>query len=270
MYQMSGKIYRELPVELIYRNPLQPRKEFRLEELTELAESISSIGIIQPLTVRYRGDAEYEVVAGERRLLAAKMAGLQRVPCLIVDADNRSTALMAMVENLQRKDLNFFEEANGIAFILDLLDLTQEQVANKLGISQSAIANKLRLLKPSQEIQAVILQNGLSERHARAVLKLPDNDSRKKVLEFAIKRKLRVSQLEAYIERVLQEKPVEEKQPSTSKTAVPVGKGGCRDLRVYLNTLNQTVDLMKSSGISTWMERTEDPAHITYKIEIAK
>ena len=156
-------------------NPVQPRRHFDQEALAELSESIRSYGILNPLTVRRRG-GRYELVAGERRLRAAKLAGLTEVPCLLVDVDMQDAGLLALVENLQRKDLDFLEEAEGLRQLIDRFGLSQEDAARRIGKSQSAVANKLRLLRLPGDILEALRDNGLTERHGRALLRLPDAD----------------------------------------------------------------------------------------------
>ena len=264
MFQILEKDRRklsEIPIDCIITNPSQPRKSFDTEELLELSESIREVGIIQPLTVRYHGDGMYALIAGERRLRASCLAGLKSVPCIIIDVGEEDSALLALIENLQRKDLDFFEEANGITFLIELLNLTQSEAAQKIGKSQPAVANKLRLLKIPQEIQKIIIENNLTERHARALLKLNSYEQMKKASEEAVKNQFKVSQLEAYIERMLI-KP--------EKKHKPLQRGFCRDLRLYFNTINHAVKLMKSSGINAGIEKDENDERIIYKIIVKK
>ena len=195
----------EIGVSLIKPNPSQPRKSFYSDELTKLAKSISQEGILQPLIVRIN-DGEYELVSGERRLRAAKIAGLKTVPCIIVNMTERNSALMALVENIQREDLSFFEEAGAIQSLISVYGMTQEDAAIRLGIAQSTVANKLRLLRIPGDEQQVIMDMGLSERHARALLRLESKSDRIDVLERIHKYKLNVEMTEAYISKLLEGK----------------------------------------------------------------
>ncbi|MDF2685912.1 MAG: noc [Clostridia bacterium] len=261
MLEKDRKKLREIPIDCIISNPSQPRKTFNTEELLELSESIREVGVIQPLTVRYHGDGIYALIAGERRLRASCLAGMKSVPCIIVDVGEEDSALLALIENLQRKDLDFFEEANGIAFLINLLNLTQSEAAQKIGKSQPAVANKLRLLKIPKELQKIIIENSLTERHARALLKLNSFEHMKKAVEESIRQQMNVSELEAHIERIINKPEIKSK---------PLQKGFCRDLRLYFNTINHAVSLMKNSGINAGIEKTEDDEKIVYKIVVKK
>ncbi|UZQ83009.1 ParB/RepB/Spo0J family partition protein [Thermoanaerobacter sp. RKWS2] len=170
-----------LPIDSIRPSPYQPRKTFDIKNLQELSESIKVYGVLQPITVRMVGNNSYELVAGERRLKASKLAGLTEIPAIIVNAQDEDAAVLALIENLQREDLNFIEEAEGYYNLINDHHLTQEQLAKMLGKSQSTIANKLRILKLSKEIKEKLLENDLTERHARALLRLPDEELQKKL-----------------------------------------------------------------------------------------
>ena len=199
----TGRRVLYLSVDAIRANPDQPRKYFEPEALRELAESIGRYGILQPLTVR-RGEDGYELIAGERRLRAAKLAGLREVPCLAVRSDEEKSALLSLIENLQRQDLHYMEEAAAIAKLIAVYGLSQEQAAERLGKSQSAVANKLRLLRLSPACVTLLREGGLSERHARALLRLSDENERLAALRVIVERGCNVAQAEAYIESVLQ------------------------------------------------------------------
>ena len=162
-----------LPVDELEPSPMQPRKNFPDGELQELSESIAQYGVLNPLTVRLR-DGRYELVAGERRLRAARLAGLCDVPCILLDVSLEDASLIALVENLQRRDLDFIEEANGLSQLIKLFGMSQEEAARRIGKSQSAVANKLRLLKLPDDVLCSLRDNGLTERHGRALLRLQD------------------------------------------------------------------------------------------------
>ena len=249
----------EISVSVIKPNPSQPRKHFYSDELTKLAKSISQEGILQPLIIRMN-DGEYQLVSGERRLRAAKIAGLKTVPCIIVNMTERNSALMALVENIQREDLSFFEEAGAIQSLISVYGMTQEDAAIRLGIAQSTVANKLRLLKIPSDEQQVIMDMGLSERHARALLRLKSKSDRVDVLERIHKYKLNVEMTEAYISKLLEGR---QKKESYKKRS-PVLK----DVRLFVNTINKAIEVMRLSGIEANSKKTQTENEITYTITI--
>lgn len=250
----------ELPLDDIRPNPHQPRQAFAPEELAELALSISQVGVLQPLSVR-RVDEGWELIAGERRLRAAKMAGLTRVPCLPVEADDDASALLALVENLQRKDLDVWEEAAALRQLIDCHHLSQEEAARRVGKSQSAVANKLRLLKLPRDVIDGLRTSHLSERHARALLRLDSPALQRTALDHIIKHQLNVAQTEAYIDRLTQQRPV-------SRKAEPVYR--IRDVRLFLNTVKRSLAVMQSAGVDARCGREETDSEITLTIHIPK
>lgn len=255
----SGRIL-YLPVGQIRPNPGQPRKIFDPSGLQELAASIAQYGILQPLTVRRR-DGGYELVAGERRLRAAKIAGLQEVPCILLSVDEEQSGMVALVENLQRRDLDYIEEAEGLARLMRLYGLNQEQAAARVGKSQSAVANKLRLLRHSPQVLAQLRENKLSERHARALLKLPEEEDRLAVLQVVVKQQLNVARTEAYIEAYLEKKKAQEPKRGIRKFIV-------RDVRLFLNSVNHNLDLIRGAGIraDATQEETENEIVLTIRL----
>ncbi len=247
-------------------NPVQPRKSFDDEALRELSESIRTYGILNPLTVRLR-QGRYELVAGERRLRAAKLAGLRELPCILLDINMEDAGLIALVENLQRKDLDFVEEAEGLSRLIRMFGLSQEEAARRIGKSQSAVANKLRLLRLGDEMLHTLRENELTERHGRALLRLPA-EQRGQALEHIIENGLTVAATDEYIELLLnrpQEEAPEEK-PQAKRSFI------LKDVRVFLNTLSRSIDLMKQGGIAAGMQRqeTEDALIVTISIPKAK
>ena len=255
-----------LRVEDLAPNPVQPRRRFDEEELRELSESIRSYGILNPLTVRLRC-GKYELVAGERRLRAAKLAGLKEVPCLLVDVDMQDAGLLALVENLQRKDLDFLEEAEGLQRLIRMFGMSQEEAARRIGKSQSAVANKLRLLKLPPDVLDALRQNGLSERHGRALLRLPDGESQRAALAVILENHMTVAAADAYIDALLS--PPEETPPPPEKkerrrTFV------LKDVRLFLNTVSRSIDLMKQGGIDAGMKREETEDALILTISIPK
>ena len=248
-----------LPADEILPNPVQPRRCFDQEALRELADSIAEHGILQPLTVRERR-GRYELVAGERRLRAAKMAGLESVPCILVDVSTEESSLLALVENLQRRDLDFIEEAEGISRLTRIFGLSREEAAKKLGKSPSAIANKLRILKLPQELLEGLRRAGLTERHARALLRLPDRDSQMEAFDYIASRHLNVAAAESYIDRLLAEK-----QRSRRRATFIL-----KDVRVFLNSLDRSLELMQRGGIAARVRREDTPDGLVLTISIPR
>ena len=200
-YMETGRVV-FLPARSIRPNPAQPRKIFRPEALDELSDSIRQHGILQPLSVRRSGNG-YELIAGERRLRAAELAGITDIPCIIMSMDDRESGMAAMVENLQRQDLDFIEEAMGISRLLTDWNMSQEQAARLLGKSQSAVANKLRLLKHSEAVLTALREAGLTERHARALLRLPTEEGKLAAIREIVRQGMSVARTEKYVESLL-------------------------------------------------------------------
>lgn len=258
-YKSSGKILM-IPVNEIQPNPDQPRREFSYEKLLELAQSISENGLLQPISVTIKDDKPV-LVAGERRLRAAKIAGIKEIPCLVIEADRSRAALLALLENLQREDMNCFEEAEGIKKLINDYGFTQEEVAHQLGCAQSTIANRIRILKLSEEERNIIIKEGLTERHARALIRL-DGEQRKFALMRIVQQNLNVAQTERLIEDILERtKPKERRRP-----AMPL----IRDVRLFLNTVNNAIDTMRRSGIDASAEKIETDDYIEYFVRIPK
>ena len=253
----------EIPIIKIRPNKAQPRKVFNEDELSALSRSIAENGILQPLTVRKASQSEFELIAGERRLRAAILAGMKRVPCIIVKCSDKESAVYALLENLQRADLGIFEEARGISRLIRRYGLTQEQAADKLGKTQSTIANKLRLLKLSSEEQEWIENAGLTERHARALLRIDDEDIRREVLSKIISDNLNVSQTEALVGIYKHNNPKTEKNRGRSKAVI-------KDIRIFLNSINRAIDTMRLSGIDAQSVKTDSENFIEYTIRIPK
>ena len=258
----GGIVY--LSTEDIVPNPVQPRKLFDDEGLEELSRSIQDYGILNPLSVRLRG-SHYELVAGERRLRAARLAGLKEVPCILLDVNMEDASLIALVENLQRRDLDFIEEANGINQLIRMFGMSQEEAARRIGKSQSAVANKLRLLRLPQDVLEALRQNGLTERHGRALLRLPDSESQRAALLYIIDNGLTVAATDAYIDALLQA-PEEPEPPKAEGRRTFVLK----DVRVFLNTLSRSIDLMKQGGIDAGVRREETEDQLILTISIPK
>ena len=252
-YMETGRVM-FLPARSIRPNPAQPRKVFREEALSELADSIRQHGILQPLSVRRTGTG-YELIAGERRLRAAQMVNLNEIPCIVMNMDDKESSLAAMVENLQRQDLDFAEEARGISRLMSDWNMSQEQVARMLGKSQSAIANMLRLLRHSDRVLLALRENGLTERHGRALLKLEQEDEKLAAIDEIVRRSMSVAMTEKYIQELLE---------GQQKNPRPVNVG------TFLNNLNQSLAKIQLSGISAVSERRETEDEIVLTITIPK
>lgn len=253
-----GKII-DISINLVKPNPNQPRQFFDPEQLTSLAKSISQDGIIQPLTVR-KVNNYFELISGERRLRAAKLAGLRSVPCIIVDISDERSAVLALIENIQRSDLNFFEEAEAISILIKEYGMTQEDAAIRLGMAQSTIANKLRLLKLTSIERKMIISNNLSERHARALLKLDNADMRHQVLVCIIESNLTVDKTEKYIASL----ETKEKIKASYKKRSPV----LRDVKLFFNTVNKAINVMKLAGVDAQVKKAHHDGMIEYTILI--
>ena len=253
----SGKVI-FLPVEAISPNPEQPRRHFEPEKLEELACSIREMGLLQPLTVRRR-EGSWELVSGERRLRACKLAGLAQVPCLSIAVDDRSSSLLALVENLQRRDLDFWEEALALRRLVDDWGLSQEECARRIGKSQSAVANKLRLLKLPREVLELLREHGCSERHARALLPLEDGELQRRAAGQVVKLGLTVAQTESLVDKLLSAAPKRKKPTYIIK-----------DVRLFLNTISRSMDLMRSAGVDAKCQREESDGEICLTIRIPK
>lgn len=254
----SGEMVLQLPVDAIAPNPHQPRRVFSPAELDELASSIRELGILQPLTVRRCGNG-WELVAGERRLRAAALAGLETVPCLRTEADDSRSSLLALVENIQRQDLDFWEEALALDRLMTLTGLSQAETARKLGKSQSALANKLRLLKLPAEVLRALRDGGCTERHARALLRLPDAAAQKEAAEHVLSHSLNVERTEEYVDKLLAPK---------ARSCKPVYL--IRDVRLFLNTVTKGLSVMNAAGINARCGREETDSEILLTIHIPK
>ena len=246
-------------IEDIRPNPHQPRTVFPSEELRALSDSIRQNGILQPLTVRQYGSL-YELIAGERRLRAAKLAGLRTVPCIVMEINDRNSAILALVENIQRQDLNYFEEAAALEKLITYYGMTQEDAAVQLGRAQSTVANKLRLLRLTEKEKNYILENQLTERHARALLKIASPQERMAVLEKITKLGLNVEKTELFIEEKLNHTKNEE---NFRKRSVLF-----RDVRLFTNTIQKAVETMQAAGISAESQKMQFSDYIEYRIRI--
>lgn len=251
-----GKVL-SLPIDEIVPNPNQPRRTFSPEGLQELANSIRQLGILQPLTVRPL-DRGWELIAGERRLRASRLAGLTSVPCIVLNTSEERSSLLALVENLQRRDLDFLEEALALNQLIQTYSLSQEECARRIGKSQSAIANKLRLLKLPEHILDLLRDNGFTERHARALLRLEDAAAQDRAARWIVSHDLTVAKTEEYVEAMLSQAKVSRRKPTFI----------LKDVRLFLNTVDRGLTMMKSAGVQAQCGRedTEDAILLTIRI----
>ena len=245
-----------LPAGEIRPNPMQPRRTFEEAPLRELAESIRRHGILQPLTVRRTAEG-WELVAGERRLRACKLAGMDKVPAIVRDCEDKETAALGLLENIQRADLNPFEQARGLQDILALWDCTQAEAARRLGMAQPTLANKLRLLQLTPDQQKFILDSRLTERHARAVLRLPEN-RRSEALIYISAHKLNARAADRYVEQLLNA------PPRPPRRRLPMVK----DVRIFVNTIDHAIRLMTDNGVPATARREEGDGYIEYTVRI--
>lgn len=248
----------QVGTEEISPNPHQPRRAFENRELSQLADSIQQNGILQPLTLRRNGQG-YELISGERRLRAARIAGFTHVPAIIIEVTERNSAVLALVENIQRQDLSFFDEAYAIDKLIDFYGMTQEDAAIKLGRAQSTIANKLRLLKFSQVEMAAIASGNLTERHARALLRL-SSEQRAEAIEKIVKNQLNVEKTELLVEMILD---VHKERESLRRRS-----GAFKDVRLFVNTINRAVETMQAAGIQATSRKTHCEDYIEYVVRI--
>ncbi len=252
-YMETGRVI-FLPAKAICPNPAQPRKIFREEAIAELAESIRQHGILQPLSVRRVG-VSYELIAGERRLRAGILAGLTEIPCIVMNMDDRESGMTALVENLQRQDLDYIEQARGISYVMQQWSMSQEQAAKLLGKSQSSVANKLRLLQHSSAVLQKLRENGLTERHARALLKLTDETQKLCAIDTIARMGMSVARTEQYIDSLLCGEMDKQSKPSVGH---------------FLRSVNQTLARIQQSGIAAVSERRETESQIVLTITIPK
>ena len=249
-----------LPVESIQPNPNQPRSIFSQAELQELSHSISQLGILQPLTVRKVGDG-WELISGERRLRAAQMAGMTTVPCLVVQTDGETSSLLALVENIQRRDLDVWEEAIALRRLITIYHLSQDEVARRVGKSQSAVANKLRLLKLPPDVLALLRERHFTERHARALLRLESEEQQRQAAQVVVEQALTVARTEEYVESLLH-------PPERAARKSPVFL--LKDVRLFLNSVTKGLTMMKSAGVDAACDRTDTDDSILLTIRIPK
>ncbi|WP_017471592.1 nucleoid occlusion protein [Amphibacillus jilinensis] len=252
-----------IPVSEILPNRYQPRTIFNEEKIDELAQTIHTHGMIQPIVVREieDGDKRYEIIAGERRYRAVNTLGWETVPAIIRNMNDKETASVALIENLQREELTVIEEAKAYERLLTIHELTQEALAQRLGKSQSTIANKMRLLKLPESVQQAILNKSITERHARALIVLKNQDKQEQLLQEVIEKQLNVKQTEERIEKMMQT-PVKQKKPRL--------KGFNKDMRIAMNTIRQSLDMVSDTGVKLETDEQDMDEYYQITIKIAK
>lgn len=255
---------RYIPLDSIRPNPYQPRRNFSKRSLEELAQSIKAYGVIQPISVREISENKFELIAGERRLRACKLAELTELPAIVVEYKDRDSAIIALVENLQREDLNFIEEAEAYNNLIIDHKFSQGEVAKQIGKSQSTIANKIRLLRLDKDIRSALIENELTERHGRVLLKLPDDELRNSVLEKIIKNNLNVKSTEKLVEDILDKFRQDTEEENEKKQKIK----SLIDIRIYINTVKKAYEAIKNSGMDAKYKEVdkEDYYEITIKI----
>lgn len=253
-----------IPIADIRPNPYQPRRDFNQKSLEELSQSIRSYGVIQPISVRQIRANAYELIAGERRLRASEIAKLSEIPAIIVDYRDKESALIALMENLQREDLNFIEEAEGYNNLIVDHGFTQQEIAEQMGKSQSTIANKLRLLKLPEDVKGDLLRYNLTERHGRALLKLSGDDLKRRILNRIVKNDLNVNKAEALVDGILNDltKNEEDGIRQNIKSLISI--------RIYLNTMKKAFSAIKESGIEAEYKEVDKGDHVEVIVKIPK
>lgn len=258
-YKIGGQIIL-VPQEEIYPNPNQPRKRFDFDELEGLAQSIRQNGIIQPIAVRINEEGKYELISGERRLRASRLVGLTRLPCILMEANDEKSALFALIENVQRCDLEFFEEACAIEKLITDYGMTREDICKRLGKAPTTISNKLRLLRIPEDIRHRITHENLTERHARALLRLTSFSQMERAISIIAEKRLTVAESEKLITQILAN--------DSGKKQPPVKL--FKDVRIFVNTLNHAVDTMRRAGIEADSAKSETDEYIEYIVRIPK
>lgn len=257
--QIAGQILL-IEQESIQRNPNQPRMRFDYDELSSLAESIKHNGLLQPLTVRPSADGGFELIAGERRLIAARMVGLSKIPCIVMNVDDEKSAVFSLIENIQRANLGFFEEAAAIERLINDFGLSREDISKKLGKAPSTISNKLRLLSINSVSRETIIKSGLTERHARALLRLDDEKLQTRALSIMAEKHLTVAESEKLILQMTR----------TKKFSRRFDAANVKDVRLFVNTLNHAVDTIRKAGIDADSVKSETEEYIEYVVRIPK
>ena len=266
--QQASSVYREILAADIVPNPYQPRATFDDESIMELARSIEQVGLIQPLVVRRVGERTYELVAGERRLRACKLLQMEGIPCIVrEEVEDEASAMMALIENLQREDLHFIEEAQCYSALLQTYNLTQDDLAKRLGKSQSFVANKLRLLKLSAQVKDAMKEANLSERHARSLLKLRSDEEQLEVIERITSKGLSVKETEKMVDKKLN---ALYDQRADGARPRPMIVRLVKDYRLFMNSINISVNQLREAGFTVELEQAEQDNGVSIHIEVSK
>ncbi len=265
--RMRQREVARIPIDSIRPNPYQPRRVFSQEALEELCQSIRQYGLLQPISVRKAGNDVYELIAGERRLRACRMAGMTTIDALVFSAYEQDSAVIAMMENLQRENLHYMEEAEGYQNLIRDHGLSQEELARRLGKNQSTIANKMRILKLPASVKALLLEHNLTERHARSLLRLHDEEMQIKIARVIVEQSLNVKATEELVERTISriygiEK---EERPAANKVSAFV-----RDTRLYVNSIKTIVQQMQSAGLQPAYDAQETEKGLEIRLTIPK
>lgn len=254
----------ELTLDQIIPNEFQPRTEFDEEKIVELARTLQTHGIIQPIVVRKQSESTYEIIAGERRWRAAKYLEWETIPAIVRDLSDTETASIALIENIQREELSVIEEARAYEKLIEMHELTQEALAQRLGKSQSTVANRLRLLTLPEEVQLNLLQKVISERHARALMRLKTEEEQLQFLNKALEEKLTVRDLEDQIVNYLDKDKQSKKKPKQKTTIVS------KDIRIVTNTIRRSLQLIKNTGVDFESEETDHDEYYEITIKVKK
>jgi ParB family chromosome partitioning protein len=268
MTESNSPVIEQIEIDRIRPNPYQPRKRFSHIAIEELALSIKEYGVLQPIAVKRMNDGFFELIAGERRVKAAKLAGFKNIPAIVMEILDEDSTIIALIENLQREDLNFFEEAEGYASLMNDYGLTQEQVAKKVGKNQSTIANKIRLLRLPREVKEYIIQNGLTERHARALLKIPEKEIQIALASRIVEKNLRVKDAEELVERILDK--LSAKKEDMPQEDINRNIRGSVNYRIYVNTLKNAYRAIIQSGIQAEFSQRDSGEYIEVVVKIPK
>ncbi|MGI6707120.1 MAG: nucleoid occlusion protein [Clostridia bacterium] len=260
-------VVESIPIHLIRPNPYQPRKIFTEQSLNELCQSIKEYGLLQPINVRRVGRDSYELIVGERRLRAAKMAGFTHIPAIVIDAYEQDSAIIALIENLQREDLFYLEEAEGYYNLIKDHGFTQEELARKLGKSQSTVANKLRLLRLPVRVKNLLMETNLTERHARALLRLHDEETQIKVIKQVVLHNYNVKKTEELVEKILQRVYERQNKNEPGKKGITVIY---RDYRLFINTMRNAVKSMREAGLSAQFFQEDKGDAVEIRVVIPK
>lgn len=251
----------EIPIDKISLNPYQPRKNFDSDAISELAKSIRQYGVIQPITVRRNFIGGYELVSGERRLKASRLINCTHMPCIVIDVTENDSAVIALLENLQRADLSYWEEAEAMQHLICDHKYTQEELAEKLGKSQSAVANRLRILKLPESVREILKEKNLTERHARALLKVHDEHTQLKILKQVCENDYNVAKTEELVAKAIEKVEAEHTRESGKMMGVV-------HLRMFINTINKAVDVVQKAGVMVEASKKENKNFIEYLIKI--